>query len=588
MILNPSSGIWTSFAIAITNHLWQSTLFMMIAGVLTWVLRKNQAQVRYWIWLSASAKFLIPFALLVGLGNRLAKPPSSYAKADSSFTVAIEHASQLFSPSGPPVILPAAPAEYLNFIHLVPMAILAIWFGGFAGIILMWCVRWQRISVVIREAVPLHEERQVKSLRRLEHIAGIRRPIELVLSRASIEPGIFGIRRPVLIWPAGISGRLDTAQLNAILAHEVWHVRRRDNLTAVMHMFVGAVFWFYPLVWWLGARLVEERERACDEEAVRCGSEPQVYADGILNVCKFCAEAPLVCISGVTGGNLKRRMIRIMTQPLANKLTFNRKLLLAGVGIAAIVGPLVLGLVKAPQVHAHSPQSTGMPVPSYEVISIQPNHSGNSSWYFHILPGRFTVTNASTKSIIEYAYNIKDFQLSGGPSWMNSDRYDVDLKEQGLQPFTPNTSNAKLLEQQKGMVRSLLADRFKLKMKLTKMTSEMPFYSLVVAPGGPKIPQKTIAPNDIVHSSMLKQKGKLTMTGVSNMILADALSEQLNCRVIDTTGLHGIYGFTLQWTPGSKTSLNSALQQQLGLRLKRYTAPSAVFVIEHVEKPAEH
>ena len=95
--------------------------------------------------------------------------------------------------------------------------------------------------------------------------------IDILLSRASLEPGIFGISRPVLVWPEGISEHLEDAHLEAILAHELWHVRRRDNLAAAIHMFVEAMFWFHPLVWWLGARLVEERERACDEEVLESG-----------------------------------------------------------------------------------------------------------------------------------------------------------------------------------------------------------------------------------------------------------------------------------------------------------------------------
>ena len=72
-------------------------------------------------------------------------------------------------------------------------------------------------------------------------------------------------------------------------------------------MFVEAVFWFHPLMRWIGERMVEERERACDEEVLRLGNEPRVYAEGILNVCKLYVESPLVCVSGVTGANLKRK-----------------------------------------------------------------------------------------------------------------------------------------------------------------------------------------------------------------------------------------------------------------------------------------
>ena len=83
-----------------------------------------------------------------------------------------------------------------------------------------------------------------------------------------------GLFRPILLLPADITERLQPRELQAILAHELCHVRRRDNLTSAIHMIVEAVFWFYPLVWWIGARLVEERERACDEAVLSLGNEP--------------------------------------------------------------------------------------------------------------------------------------------------------------------------------------------------------------------------------------------------------------------------------------------------------------------------
>ncbi len=82
----------------------------------------------------------------------------------------------------------------------------------------------------------------------------------------------------ILFWPAGISERLTDSQLDAILAHEVSHVVRRDNLVAALHLLVEALFWFHPLVWWIGARLVEERENACDQAVLRFRNQPQSYA----------------------------------------------------------------------------------------------------------------------------------------------------------------------------------------------------------------------------------------------------------------------------------------------------------------------
>jgi len=241
------------------------------------------------------------------------------------------------------MILRATPATVSsNLTHLLPAVLtssvaLRIPGSRFSS----GTLRWRRISAAIRKAVPLRDGREVEALRWVERIAGMPKRIEIFLSRTSLEPGIFGIARPVLIWPQGISERLEDAHLAAILAHELWHVRRRDNLAAATHMVVEAIFWFHPLVWWLGARLVDERERACDEEVLESGSDSQVYAECILKICEFCVGSPLPCVSGVTGADLKRRIVRIMSDRVARKLDFRRKLLLAAAAILAVAAPIV-------------------------------------------------------------------------------------------------------------------------------------------------------------------------------------------------------------------------------------------------------
>ncbi len=83
-------------------------------------------------------------------------------------------------------------------------------------------------------------------------------------------------------------------------------------MIATIHMAVRAIFWFHPLMWWIGARLVDERERACDEAVVRRGCKLHIYAERILMVCKLYMSSPLACVSGVTGSNLKTRIESIM------------------------------------------------------------------------------------------------------------------------------------------------------------------------------------------------------------------------------------------------------------------------------------
>jgi bla regulator protein blaR1 len=347
------AALWTATA----NHLWQSTLFAGLAALLALALRKNYARVRYQLWLAASLKFLIPFSLLIRLGGHLATPYRS-AETQPAFYIVIQKVSQPFTQS--PSLQQWLAASLLP---LLPGILALLWLCGFVTVIALIWLRWRRVTAAMREAQPMSHGREVGVLRHLERSAGLRKPIAFCMSAGSLEPGIFGIIRPVLLWPETISQHLQDAHLEAILAHEVWHVRRRDNLAAAIHMVVEAIFWFHPLVWWLGARLIEERERACDEEVLRLGNPPEIYAESILKTCEFCMGSPLPCVSGVTGADLKQRIVRIMTPDSVMTLTVTRKLFLGAMAIGVIAGPILVGLVKAPLVNAQSPQASAAPKP---------------------------------------------------------------------------------------------------------------------------------------------------------------------------------------------------------------------------------
>jgi uncharacterized protein (TIGR03435 family) len=124
---------------------------------------------------------------------------------------------------------------------------------------------------------------------------------------------------------------------------------------------VEAVFWFYPPVWWIRARLLEERERACDEAVLESRGEPLEYAESILNVCKSYVESPMSCVSGVTGSDLKKRIVRIMAQQVAHRLDLSRKVLLGLAAMLVFVVPVTVGVMHAAGRGAQSaPSETGI------------------------------------------------------------------------------------------------------------------------------------------------------------------------------------------------------------------------------------
>jgi beta-lactamase regulating signal transducer with metallopeptidase domain len=237
-----------------------------VCALATLALRNNRAQVRYALWLAASVKFLIPFAALSSLGRALGHrllPPD----AGHRFTIVLELVAH---PITRTVVPPAPRVPGLGETAgstigaVIPSAILATWIVGSLLLIARWVAQSYRLTRVARRAMVMADGREVTILRRLEDRRGVRRRVIVLESDSSMEPGVFGWFRPRLLWPRGISAHLDDSQIEAILAHELSHIGRCDNLIAAVQMSVQAMFWFHPLVWWIGRRLIDERERACD------------------------------------------------------------------------------------------------------------------------------------------------------------------------------------------------------------------------------------------------------------------------------------------------------------------------------------
>jgi bla regulator protein BlaR1 len=326
-------------------HLWQSTVFALAAGLLALVLRPNRAKVRYQVWLVASAKFLIPFALLVELGSHLAWRHSADVTPMQVITPAIEEPAS--SPILPP---PPQAATATRSARWNPAVLYAVWAAGTLLVAGRWWIEWRSIRRAVRAAAPLD----------------LTLPIQAVSSRDFAEPGVFGIFRPVLLLPEGIQEQLSIAQFDSMIAHERAHLRRRDNLATALHMAVEAAFWFHPLVWWIGGRLLEERERACDEEVLRSGSAAKEYAEGILRVCELYLVSPR-SVSGITGSNLKRRIEQIVSGSVAVGLSAAKKSALAAAGAAAVLAPLLVGFWNAPAI----PAQTDRPAVKFEVASVK-------------------------------------------------------------------------------------------------------------------------------------------------------------------------------------------------------------------------
>lgn len=588
----------------IANHLWQSTFFSGVAGLLTLLLRKNPARVRHWIWVGASLKFLVPFSLLVALGGhvhwRIEPVPTT-----ASFSIVMDQVSQPFrAPAALSPSLTAAPPST----DLLPRILWTIWGIGFSGIACSWWLRWGRINAAVHAGSALDLDLSISA----------------ISSPSFLEPGVFGIFRPVLLLPEGIFAHLTPEQWKSVAAHELCHVRRRDNLIAVVQMFVETTFWFHPLVWWVGKRILEERERACDEEVLRLGSDPRTYAQGILKICELYLTSPVACVAGVCGPNLRRRIEEIMSNSIVQTLNGGKKLLIAITGALTAAVPIAVGVMNSSLIHAQ-PQATA-PRPTFEVASVKlckdfdgvPGGRGGRGTFS---PGRIVSNCQSVAGLINAAYVLfaggKNFTMfasapiKGAPEWIYSERYTITAKAE---------DSATRAMMSGPMMQALLEDRFKL--KIHRESREVPIYALTVAKGGSKLePFKdgSCTPIDFTLPPGARQElaagekrcrnsGGITgaiWTVDAEGITLDQLTEiylkfPAGRDVVNRTGINGRFNIHLKYANPTlrdgaaaadvplDASIFTAVQEQLGLKLESAKGAGEYIVVDHVERPSEN
>ena len=245
--------------------------------------------------------------------------------------------------------------------------------------------------------------------------------------------------------------------------------------------------------------------------------------------------------------------------------------------------------------------------PQFEVASVKHNISGSDKAYLKATPGRLAMTNISLKRLILNAYDLEDYQISGDPSWIASEHYDIQATAEG---------NPSVRQMEGPMLPALLEDRFQL--TFHRVTRQLPVYELTIAKGGVKLheakegactPYSVDAPPPpLPHSNWCglagtedRLNGALDRTGVSIPQLATRLSRQyvpsgLRRPIIDKSGLTRTFNFHLEWTIDQATSalpdeatgpsILTATQEQLGLKLESAKGPVEVMVIDHVEPPS--
>ena len=435
----------------------------------------------------------------------------------------------------------------------------------------------------------------------------VSRPVRLLVSGLLQAPAVVGLLRPVVLVPVGALAGLPAEQMEALLLHELAHIRRYDYLVNALQSMVEALLFYHPAVWWVSGHMRSERELSCDDAAIAVTGDAESYARALAEVGAV-ENARYHAAVAATGGSLANRVARLLGEPRPASHTHSPAAAVAAAALVAITVMAALGQTARPQ---------------FEVASIKPAGSQRPP-QMRDSPGRLTgrlTVNAPLRMLMETAYGVQPFQIVGGPGWIGSEQYEVDAKADG------NPDRVQILL----MLQSLLEDRFRL--QIHRESREMPVYALVAARGGLKLPpprEGSCVGGDHAAAPLPEPGGRMQPPGQSptpsvrcggvgvrleaggarltggKVPMAEfvrMLSRVLGRPVTDRTGFPGAFDVKLDFLPDetmaglpppppgaipaetASPSIFSAVQR-LGLRLESTKGPVDVLVIDHVERPS--
>ena len=594
------NGFDRALASALVDFVWQGTLVGVILQVGLYAARRRSAHVRYG--LSAAAMLVLmalPIVTTASRYNRADDRGAGFAAA--RFSVIGENDVRRVAE----VNVRPEPSRYLT--ALQPW-VLPLWSVGVVLLSLRLLAGSFEVRALRRSACRA-DDRLRERVSQLATRMGIGRPVDVVMSIRSEGPGAIGWLRPLILLPPATVMGLTTTQLDAVLAHELAHIRRHDYAVNIMQMVAETLLFYHPAVWWVSKRLRIERELCCDDEAVRVCGDRAAYARALVTMAKL--QSPTMAM-GVAGGSLSDRIHRLLGFPSdAQSATVGagghetrRPALLAVAAIAAVLISITFVGVDAQSTRAR-----------FEVASVKFAAPQDRPGWVAFLPGGLVRgTAVPLRFVISRAYDVPWKQLEGDSELLNL-RYTIQAKAdvralpaQGSTIESTIRAHSPMLRE---MLQSLLIDRFKLALHVERRDS--PIYALVVGPKGHKLSPAarncgpTTAEEVVSGIGPCGRQGggpangyRLRNAEVSD--LAAALSVFLDRTVVDRTGVSGRFDLDVPpWSTGAPPRLDSdevqpdpngpsifTVVQQFGLRLQPARGPLDYYVIDHVERPSDN
>ena len=306
----------TALGAALVHFLWEAALVGVALAAAQPLLRRR----------TAAARYLVHVVALLALPALFAATLAAVAQSGADGLGWL------------PAIAGAEPHRLLP--GLFPYLV-AAWGLGMAALGLRALGGWalaQRLRRDLDERIPEEWHERLESLRAR---IGVRGPVRLALSRAVPGPCVIGGWRPLILLPLSALTAVPVEQLQALLAHELAHIRRHDYLVNLLQRGVEVMFFFHPAVWWLSRQVTEEREHCCDDLAIAaCGDDRLGYARALVDLAEWRTQTVLAA----AGGSLSRRVRRIVERAPAARGPRGASLMAAGLATVALAGLLLAGL----------------------------------------------------------------------------------------------------------------------------------------------------------------------------------------------------------------------------------------------------
>ena len=305
------------------HFVWQAGLVAILVALFLLLTRRLSANVRYWIaCCGLLAMATAPLVTLCVLSSqRVAGPvdstwaalgePLSFSRFEGSAAPAMEgsgSAGPIHAADGGEPGIAIGLSGYQDWGTRVAPYLVTIWSLGVLVLILRTCFGLLRVFQWKSHSKPVQESLQVP-FRRLLNRMGCR-GVELLECTSISIPGVVGFLKPVVLVPAAMLSSMPPAQLEAILAHELAHVKRHDFLVNLIQTVIEIVLFYHPAVWWVSKQIRVQREFCCDDLAISVVKDRQAYATALVGLESLRIEK---WVLAANGGSLLTRIERIVS-----------------------------------------------------------------------------------------------------------------------------------------------------------------------------------------------------------------------------------------------------------------------------------